>query len=208
MARTRNDPSCDKPVQQRSDDALQSKTATREVSKAKRTHDTTSDAAEESQQPPNPKKPRMVMKPVPASPAQPPEKPARRSARATVKSNAPAVGQKRKRRTKAEIAADKAAAEAATAMEKKRLEEVALEKQRKITQMNLEEDINRMEVETRTIRKFSDLDCILESDEEEFTGYKDTLNLSSSSEEDPEAPEDDFEALKVSILLCPIIIQN
>ncbi|KJA15336.1 hypothetical protein HYPSUDRAFT_391821 [Hypholoma sublateritium FD-334 SS-4] len=208
MARTRNNPSCDKPVQQHSDDALQSKTTTKDISKAKRTRDTTSNAAEESQQQPNPKKPRTVTKPAPASPARPPEKPARRSARATVQNKAPAVGQKRKRRTKAEIAADKTAAEAAAAMEKKRLEEVALEKQRRITQMNLDEDIDRMEVETRTIRKFSDLDRILESDEEEFAGYNDMLNLSSSSEEAPEAPEDDFEALKVSILHCVIIIQN
>ena len=117
------------------------------------------------------------------------------------------MGQKRKRCTKAEIAADKAATEAAVAMEKKRLEEVALEKQRKITQMNLEEDVNRMEVETRTIRKFTDLNRIVESDKEEFPGYSDMLNLSSSSEDDLEGPEDDLDSLKVSISHY-FIIQN
>ncbi|KAF8164330.1 hypothetical protein BJ912DRAFT_1068402 [Pholiota molesta] len=202
MARPKSNPSRGKPAQQPSDDVHTSKTATKNVPNAKRTLDTVSDApAGESEQAPHPKKPRtrkVVEETLaaPASPVQHPARPAaaRRSTRTTTNTKAPAVGQKRKRCTKAEMAADKVAAET----EKTRLEELAIENQKKITQMDLDEDINKMEMEAKTIRKFSDLNQLTESSEEEFVGLNDVLDSSSVTSSSEDAPEDDFLALKRS----------
>ncbi|KAF8157499.1 hypothetical protein BJ912DRAFT_1070237 [Pholiota molesta] len=190
MARTRNS-SHNKSAQQSSDVDQVSRTAPKITSKAKRTLDTVSGTtAIELEQPRQSKKPRTTVKETAAvpTPGLPSPQAARRSTRTTANTKALAGGQKRKRRTKAEIAADNAAAET----ERQRLEEVANEKKRKIVQMDLQEDINRMETEARVIRKFSDLDHGLELSEEEFDGYNDVLGSSSSED----APEDDFLALK------------
>lgn len=76
----------------------------------------------------------------------------------------PAGPQKRKRRTKEEIAADKARAEA----EKKRQEELTQENHRILAQMDVDEDIDRAETATRTIRTFAELE---DGSGEEFLGF-------------------------------------
>ncbi|KAF8180602.1 hypothetical protein BJ912DRAFT_1044848 [Pholiota molesta] len=64
--------------------------------------------------------------------------------------------------------------------------------------MNLEEDVDRMETEAKTIRKFSDLDRDLELSEEEFRGYDDVVGSSSDESSLKDVPKDDFQALKQS----------
>ena len=97
-----------------------------------------------------------------------------------------AVPQKRKRRTKAEIAADKAKTEA----EKKQLEEITEENHRTMARMDIEEDINRAETAARTIRTFADLE---NNTGEEFIGYEDVEDSGSESGSEAE----DALALKV-----------
>ena len=92
---------------------------------------------------------------------------------------------KRKRRTKAEMAADKAKADE----EKKRLEDIAQENHRARVQMDIAEDIDRAETATRTIRTFGDLE---DDSGEEFVGLADI----EDSELDDEAA--DALTLKVS----------
>ena len=88
-----------------------------------------------------------------------------------------AAPQKRKRRTKEEIAADKAAAEA-----KKRQEEVLTqEKHCAMAQMDIDEAIDRAEMVAQTVRTFADLDRETESGVEEFVGYN---SVSSSEDSD------------------------
>ncbi|KAF8149100.1 hypothetical protein B0H34DRAFT_195237 [Crassisporium funariophilum] len=111
----------------------------------------------------------------------PEDKPAaRHSARNNVK--APTMAPKRKRRTKEQIASDNAAAE----IEKLRLKVLEEEKREQMRQLDLEEDVNRIDEDTGMIRKFTDLDQKSGSSEEEFDGYNDVVSDldSSNSEED------------------------
>ena len=98
----------------------------------------------------------------------------RRSGRAH--KNAPATPQRRKRRTREEIAADKAKADA----EKRQKEELTKENHHAMMQMDIEEDTDRAEVAARTVRSFADLDREAESDAEEFVGYHDVLGSEDS----------------------------
>jgi hypothetical protein len=114
--------------------------------------------------------------------------PARRSGRAhTTTLTAPP---KRKRRTKEEIAADKAKAE----QEKKRLEELALENHRAMVQMDVDEDIDRVETAARTIRTFGDLE---DDSGEEFIGHAEV----EDSESESDCKAEDALMLKVRYLI-------
>lgn len=93
---------------------------------------------------------------------------------------------KRKRRTKAEIEADKAKADA----EKKRKEELAEENQRALAQMDIDEDIDRAEAATRTIKTFTKLE---DDSGEEFVGYAEV----EDSESEPDGDAEDALTLKV-----------
>lgn len=123
------------------------------------------DVVESEQAIPKKKKTTPTMKAIEAQ-----QSPARRSVRNPPK--VPAGTQRRKRRTKAEMAADKAMKE----MEKKQLEELTEENNRAMTRMDITEDINRAETAARTIRKFADLDHKTESDGEEFVGYNEVCS--------------------------------
>lgn len=114
-----------------------------------------------------------------------PQAPARRSVRAHA--TALTAPPKRKRRTKEEIAADKAKAEA----EKKQLEELAQQNHRAMVQMDITEDIDRVETTAQTIRTFNDLE---DNSGEEFIGYVEV----EDSESDDEA--EDSLTLKVRFL--------
>ena len=94
--------------------------------------------------------------------------------------------QKRKRRTKAEIAADQAKAE----MEKKQTEELTKKKNQKMEQMDINEDIDRAYTADRMIRTFSDLNHSSESGGEEFVGYNEVSSDDSESDMD-DGPADD-----------------
>ncbi|KAF8812151.1 hypothetical protein BYT27DRAFT_7252111 [Phlegmacium glaucopus] len=76
----------------------------------------------------------------------------------------PAGPQKRKRRTREEIAADKAKAEA----EKKRQEELTKENHHIMAKMDIDKDIDRAETAIRTIRTFAEIE---DESGEEFIGY-------------------------------------
>ncbi|KIM39261.1 hypothetical protein M413DRAFT_29440 [Hebeloma cylindrosporum] len=98
----------------------------------------------------------------------------RRSDRAQTTTQA--APQKRKRRTKAEIAADKAKADA----ERKRQEELTQDNRRAMIQMDIDEDIDREETGARTIRTLASI----ENDSgEEFVGYADVQDTSESDSE-------------------------
>lgn len=99
--------------------------------------------------------------------------------------------QKRKRRTQAQIAADKAEANA----EKQRQEDLTQENQRAMVQMDIDEDINRAEIAARTVRTFANLD---NDSNEEFIGYADIKD--SESESDGDA--DNASTLKVRFPSC------
>lgn len=88
------------------------------------------------------------------------------------------------------MAADKAKAEA----EQKQLEELTQENHLAMMQMDIDEDIDRAETATRTIRNFS----AIENDSgKEFVGYT-NIPDSKSSESDGEA--EDLLRLKVRFL--------
>jgi hypothetical protein len=89
----------------------------------------------------------------------------------------PAAIEKRKRRTKAEIAADNAKADA----EKMRQAQLTEENHRTMIRMDVEEDINRAETVAQTIRKFADLERNSESGEE-FVGFHDAEGSDSDSD--------------------------
>ena len=89
----------------------------------------------------------------------------------------PAAPQRRKRRTREEIVADKAKADA----EKRQKEELIKLNRHAMMRMDIDEDVNRAETAAKTIRTFADLDRRTESDVEEFVGY---LNVSSSGDSD------------------------
>lgn len=109
--------------------------------------------------------------------------PARRhSNRAQTKVPSASTTEKRKRRTKAEIAADKAKADA----EKRRKDELTEENRRTMIQMDVEEDINRAEAVAKTIRTFADLERNTESSGEEFAGFNDIGSQDSHSDSDRE----------------------
>ncbi|KAF8154641.1 hypothetical protein B0H34DRAFT_676381 [Crassisporium funariophilum] len=108
---------------------------------------------------------------------------------------APTTAPKRKRQTKEQIAAGNAAAES----EKRRLKELEEEKHNQVAQMDLEEDINRVEEDARAICKFSDLDHHSGLSEEEFGGYNNVVGSSSSETDLPVSKDcsaNVFKALK------------
>lgn len=94
--------------------------------------------------------------------------------------NAPATPQRRKRRTKEEIAADRAKADA----EKRQKEELIKQNHRAMKRMDIDEDVDRAETAAKTVRTFADLDRRTESDAEEFVGY---LDVSSSGDSDSDS---------------------
>jgi hypothetical protein len=102
-----------------------------------------------------------------------PEAPVRHSERPHIPK--PAGPQKRKRRTKEEMAADKAKADA----EKKLKEELTQENHRKMAQMDIDEDVDRAETAARTIRTFTELE---DESSEEFIGYADIEDSESESD--------------------------
>ena len=118
-----------------------------------------------------------------------PEAPVRCSERPHIEK--PAAPQKQKRRTKAEMAADKAKAD----VEKKEKEELTRENVRKMAQMDIDEDIDRAETAARTIRTFAELE---DESGEEFVGYADVED--SDSELDGRA--EDALTLKVRLVNC------
>lgn len=143
------------------------------TSRPKRQREVNATAVTEDEQTAPMKKPRTVPKTAKNKPDVSPRP--QRSSRATTK--VPTAPQKRKRRTKEEIAADKAAAEA-----KKRQQEVLTqEKHRAMAQMDIDEDVDRAEMAARTVRTFADLDRETESGVEEFVGYN---SVSSSDDSD------------------------
>jgi hypothetical protein len=83
----------------------------------------------------------------------------------------------RKRRTKAEIEANKAAAPEA----KKQQEDKVKATDRWMAQINMDEDKDQAERGARTIRRLSD---IQELDQEEFVGYDDVSLTESDEPED------------------------
>jgi len=185
MARTRGTP-CNNA---HSDISPQStaKGASKPVTKGKRSHDAANIAVVESEQPRPAKKP--IAEPVaPAKrarmatgnmkkPTKAPDhqSPPRRSNRAQTKTQAPP--QKRKRRTKEEIAADKAKADA----EKRQQEELIEENHRAMMQLDIDEDVDRANTAARTIRTFADLECAnTNSDGEEFEGFHDVSSTTDS----------------------------
>ncbi|KAF7762481.1 hypothetical protein Agabi119p4_9074 [Agaricus bisporus var. burnettii] len=105
----------------------------------------------------------------------------------------PLVATKRKRRTKAEIEADKASVEE----EKKRQEELVKERERVMDQMNIDEDIDRTKTVAQAIRTFAELDAASESGEE-FPGIDEV----PSSDDDTEADgaDESNEAMDVTTL--------
>lgn len=143
------------------------------TSKPKRQREVDTTAVTDDEQTAPMKKPKTAPKTAKNKPDISPRP--QRSSRAT--SKVPVAPQKRKRRTKEEIAADKAAAEA-----KKRQQEVLTqEKHCAMAQMDIDEDIDRAEMATQTIRTFTDLDRETESSVEEFVGYN---SVSSSDDSD------------------------
>lgn len=108
--------------------------------------------------------------------------------------NAPATPQRRKRRTKEEIAADKAKADA----EKRQKEELIKQNRQEMMQMDIDEDIDRAETAAQTIRTFADLDRKTESDSdvEEFVGY---LDVSSSGDSDSDSNDHAENAVKLKV---------
>ncbi len=114
----------------------------------------------------------------------------RRSARA--QAVVPTAPPKRKRRTKAEIAADKAKADA----EKKKLEDAAKENQLAMKQMDMTRT-TRAEAAARTIKNLGDLD---DDSGEEFIGYANVKTSESESESDGEV--DNAALLKVRFPSC------
>jgi hypothetical protein len=106
--------------------------------------------------------------------------------------NVPATPQRRKRRTREEIVADKAKADS----EKRQKEELIKQNRRAMKRMDIDEDINRAEMAAQTIRTFADLNRETESDVEEFVGYHD---VSSSGDSDSDS-NGHTEKLKVSFL--------
>jgi len=109
--------------------------------------------------------------------------------------NAPAAPQKRKRRTKEEIAADKAKADA----EKRQKEELIEQNHRAMMRMDIDEDIDRAEMAAQTIRTFADLDRKTESDVEDFVGCLD-VSSSGDSDSDSNGHAENAVKLKVSFL--------
>jgi hypothetical protein len=83
----------------------------------------------------------------------------------------------RKRRTKAEIEADKAA----TAEAKKQQEDKVKATDRWMAQINMDEDKDRAETAARTIRRLSN---IQELDQEEFVGHNNVSSTKSDELED------------------------
>lgn len=117
-----------------------------------------------------------------------PEAEVRRSARGR-KPTTKAAPHKRVRRTPDEIEAAKAAVEEA----KKQKVANAEEAQRRLAQMDIDDDADRARSAANTIRRLSDIAA--ESDGEEFVGFNEVSSSSSSS--DGSEPED----IQVSLLL-------
>jgi hypothetical protein len=104
--------------------------------------------------------------------------------------SAKAPGPVKKRRTKEEVAADKAK----KAAEKMALEELTKQKDLAMKRMDIREDIDRAKMATKTVRTFMDLDHNTASDAEEFVGYNEA---SSEDESDAISPTN----LKVSFCI-------
>ena len=162
------------------------------VGRPKRQHNEVDEAATvESEQLAPTKKARVTCTTDPNTPRL--QSPARRSNRARTQTLPGAqAAQKRKQRTKEEIAADKAKADA----EKKKWEELTKENHRALEQMDIHEDISRAETAIRTIRTFGDLNRDSEMDGEEFVGF----NNIASSDSDTDGHTEDPVNLKVRYL--------
>ena len=119
-----------------------------------------------------------------------PQSPVWRSNRTRIQTSA--VTQRKKRRTKDEVAADKAKADA----EKKQQEELTEENHRAMEQMDINEDIARSETAARTIRTFGDLERDSETDGEEFVGFDD-ISGGEDSDSDSDSHAKDAVNLKV-----------
>lgn len=96
---------------------------------------------------------------------------------------------KRKRRTKAEMLADKAKAEA----DRLQLQEEAKRNQERMVMMDIEEDVSRVGATVQIIRKFADIEN--DSGLEEFPGYHD---IASDSDTGSEVELVEKKVLKVS----------
>ena len=172
----------------RSDQPEPAKKAKTTASKMKHQHETVAAAVVESEQPVPTKKARSTATNTKKSTVTQVQSPARHSTRNQPKT--PGVTKTRKRRSKEEIAAEKAKAE----MEKRRLEELTKENNQAMMRIDIDEDIDRAETAARTIRTFTDLNRDSESDGEEFVGY----NEVSSGDESDSA--EDAVTLKVRCL--------
>lgn len=115
----------------------------------------------------------------------------RRSGRSP-KPNGKVAGARRKRRTKAEMEAARAATEEA----KKQKEEAAKEANRRMAQMDIDDDFSRARTVAKTVRRISDIAMNNASDleGEEFIGFNE---VSSTS-----ADESESEDLNISIFIC------
>ena len=153
----------------------------------KRQRDADDTARAETEQAVPTKKMKMAPKKTETTPKKDGNISPRRSSR--VPSKAPAAPQKRKRRTKEEMAADKAKADA----EKRQKEELTEKNRQAMMRMDINEDIDRAEAVAKTIRTFTDIDRAkiqVESDAEEFVGYNEVSSSDDSVSESGGRAED------------------
>ena len=136
-------------------------------------------------------------KPAPAKRAKVPTtipdiQPGVRRSRRSPKLNGKVIIGKRKRRTKAEIEAANAAADNAI----KQLAEEAKKAQQCLAQMDIDNDVERVETAANTIRRISDVHMAMSNtsdlDCEEFVGYNEVSSSSADESEDVENLEVSF----------------
>lgn len=143
------------------------------VSNLKRKKEDVNVPVPEPGQPPHAKRTKKMQPPNPNVDAPP----ARRSVHTGTTIQTPP--KKRKRRTKAQILADKAKANA----EKLQLKEQARKNEEEMRMMDIEEDISQAGNKAHTFRKFSDIE---NESGEEFVGYNDIKGSGSEAESDSE----------------------
>jgi hypothetical protein len=162
--------------------------------KSKRQRKTDNAIVMESEQPVITKKSKTIPTRTETTPETQPQSPIRRSGRNQPKTAV--VTQRRKRRTKAEIAADKAKKE----LGKKQLEERAEENNQAMIQMDVKEDIDRANTIAQTVRTFADLEHDTESNGEEFVGYNEVSDGDTSESDSDDHHHGDTVKLKVRFL--------
>ena len=168
------------------------------VSKAKRQREDDDAVVKDSEQVAPTKKVKTAPTNTKKTDTQQPEGPGGRRSSRTQTKTPKATTAKRARRTKDEIAADKAKAEA----EKRRQQQLTEENHKEMIRMDANEDINRAETAARAIRTFTDLDR--DSGGEEFTGY-DEVSSGEDSDIDDESDDgysEDAATLKVRFPSC------